>query len=130
MNDPRIVAESNFTDGATETVVGSREFKSIARTSSPGNQEQKHEGHPVRGHSDELQVCESLQEALESSGVPGSLSNGQFVQQVYGNVLDRAPDAAGLAYWTDRLSRGMTRGQLMIGFSESPEFIARVGVAP
>ena len=53
----------------------------------------------------------------------GSLDNGQFVTLVYNNVLGRAPDGPGLAYWTGRLDSGaMTRGQVMLGFSESAEY--------
>lgn len=53
----------------------------------------------------------------------GALSNAQFVQLVYQNVLGRAPDAGGLAYWTGELDSGRaTRGQVMTGFSESAEY--------
>jgi len=52
----------------------------------------------------------------------GSTSNSQFVDRVYLNVLGRNPDAAGKNYWLNQLSRGMSRGQLMLQFSESPEF--------
>jgi hypothetical protein len=58
----------------------------------------------------------------------GSLSDADFVRLVYRNVLDRAPDATGESHWTGRLTSGaMTRGQVMIGFSESPEY--RAGLA-
>ena len=53
----------------------------------------------------------------------GSLSDTQFVTLVYSNVLGRAPDSAGLLFWNSQLNTGMTRGQMMVGFSESPEFI-------
>jgi len=52
----------------------------------------------------------------------GALSNSAFVQLVYRNVLERNPDAGGLAYWTDLVNRGMSRGRLVMGFSESAEF--------
>lgn len=53
----------------------------------------------------------------------GSLSNAQFVQMIYQNVLGRAPDASGLAYWTTEIDAGrFTRGQVMTGFSESVEY--------
>ena len=53
----------------------------------------------------------------------GSLTNSQFVDRVYRNVLGRAPDAGGLSHWTGRLDSGaMTRGQLMLAFSESAEY--------
>ncbi|MDC0739359.1 DUF4214 domain-containing protein [Cognatishimia sp. SS12] len=53
----------------------------------------------------------------------GNTSNGEFVTLLYNNVLDRAPDATGLANWTARLDSGaMSRAQVVVGFSESPEF--------
>ncbi|MBY0453850.1 MAG: DUF4214 domain-containing protein [Burkholderiaceae bacterium] len=51
----------------------------------------------------------------------GSLSNDGFVNLVYQNVLGRQPDAAGKAYWLSQLNGGLSRGSLMIGFSDSPE---------
>ena len=51
------------------------------------------------------------------------LDNGQFVDLVYRNVLGRSPDRAGRAHWVSQLSRGYGRGKMMIGFSESPEYI-------
>jgi len=37
-------------------------------------------------------------------------------------VLGRPPDGPGLAYWTQQVNSGMTRGQMMVQFSESPEY--------
>ena len=54
----------------------------------------------------------------------GSLNNSDFVTRIYLNVLGRWPDAAGHAYWYDFLHTH-TRGELVLGFSESPEFIER-----
>ena len=48
-------------------------------------------------------------------------SNSEFVTLIYDNVLHRAPDAGGYSYWMDQLSRGMTRENVLIGFSESTE---------
>ena len=53
----------------------------------------------------------------------GATGNADFVTLLYNNVLDRAPDAGGLAGWTARLdSGGMSRAQVVLGFSESLEF--------
>ena len=47
---------------------------------------------------------------------------------VYQNVLGRSPDASGLAYWRGQLDSGAsTRGQVMTGFSESPEYRGLIG---
>ena len=58
----------------------------------------------------------------------GNLSDRKFVGLVYVNVLDREPDEAGYKYWTDQLDAGMSRGELMIGFSESGEFRYTTGI--
>ncbi|MBI2709818.1 MAG: DUF4214 domain-containing protein [Actinobacteria bacterium] len=55
----------------------------------------------------------------------GALSNGDYVDLVYQNVLGRAPDAGGRAYWIGQLQSGLTRGGLMVQFSESTENKAR-----
>lgn len=55
----------------------------------------------------------------------GSLTDAEFVKLVYQNVLGRSPDAAGLSYWTGKLANGGTRGRVMVGFSESSEYIRK-----
>ncbi|HUR89811.1 MAG TPA: DUF4214 domain-containing protein [Ramlibacter sp.] len=54
----------------------------------------------------------------------GALSNTAFVTQLYENVLHREPDVAGLAYHVGRLDAGVSRADVLLGFSESPENIA------
>lgn len=59
------------------------------------------------------------------------LSNREFVQLVYQNVLDRQPDPAGLDFWTSRLDeQAMTRGTVMINFSESAEYVQLTDTIP
>ena len=58
----------------------------------------------------------------EFASAYGSLDNSAFVGLLYENVLGRAPDAAGLAAWTNALSGGASRGSVVTGFSESSEF--------
>jgi hypothetical protein len=52
----------------------------------------------------------------------GALSNADFVTLVYRNVLGRAPDTAGFDGWLAQLNAGLTRGNMMIGFTESQEY--------
>jgi hypothetical protein len=49
------------------------------------------------------------------------LTNAQFVSDLYENALDRAPDTAGLQFWTDALAFGTSRAQVALGIAESPE---------
>jgi hypothetical protein len=52
----------------------------------------------------------------------GSLTNREFVELVYQNVLGRPGEASGVDYWTAKLDSGAkSRGQVMVGFSESSE---------
>jgi uncharacterized protein DUF4214 len=68
-------------------------------------------------------ISQVFASSAEFQGTYGSLTNSQFVTLVYQNVLGRPPDATGLAYWTNQLDSGlMTRGQVMVGFSESREY--------
>ncbi len=76
-----------------------------------------------------LAISEQFAGSPEFATLYGSLSNAEFVQLVYRNVLDRSPDAAGLAHWTSQLDTGaLTRGGVMLGFSDSSEFKTTTGV--
>lgn len=57
-------------------------------------------------------------------------SNATFLSKLYNNILHRAPDAAGYAYWLDVLDKKQaTAPALLAAFSESPENVAAlVGV--
>ena len=54
----------------------------------------------------------------------GATDNGQFLTLLYENVLDRAPDPGGYAAWLNALNNGMSREQVVLGFSDGAEFIA------
>ena len=59
----------------------------------------------------------------------GTLTNRQFVERVYLNVLKRAAGPADLTYWTGELDAGRrNRGQVMLAFSETAENRARTAV--
>ena len=56
----------------------------------------------------------------------GGRDDAGFVTTMYQNVLGRAPDADGLAYWTGQLASGaQNRADVLVGFSESAENKAR-----
>jgi lysophospholipase L1-like esterase len=59
----------------------------------------------------------------EFVSIYGALTDPQFVALVYANVLGRTPDQAGNSFWLGQMARGMTRGQVMTRFSESPEYV-------
>ncbi len=53
----------------------------------------------------------------------GETDNQAFMTAVYSNVLGRAPDAEGGAFWTDQLDGGMSRAEMILLISNAPEFI-------
>ncbi len=60
----------------------------------------------------------------------GTLTDAEFVNRVYRNVLGREPDASGYTYWLGLLDEGTGRGRITLEFSESPEFVTRTSTAP
>lgn len=51
----------------------------------------------------------------------GALDDTAFVQQLYRNVLDREGEASGVETWKGALQSGMSRSDVVLGFSESAE---------
>ena len=47
--------------------------------------------------------------------------NDAYIKKVYENVLDRAPDSAGLDYWNSVMQGGATQADVLLMFSESTE---------
>jgi hypothetical protein len=59
----------------------------------------------------------------------GNLDAGSFVKLVYANVLRRGFTLPDYEYWAFPLWRGqLSKGQVMLGFSESAEFRAITGL--
>jgi hypothetical protein len=70
-------------------------------------------------------VAESFVDSPEFQARYGAdLSSQGYVQLLYQNALGREADTAGLQFWTDHMSQGMTRAEVLVGFSESAEAVA------
>lgn len=52
----------------------------------------------------------------------GKLSDADFIERVYQNVMARPSDSTGKQFWQLQLANGISRGQMMIDFSESAEY--------
>ncbi|MBK1723512.1 DUF4214 domain-containing protein [Thiocystis violacea] len=72
-----------------------------------------------------IDVSQVFAVSQEFVGNYGAIDNGAFVDLVYENLLGRAPEDEGRNFWIGQLEGGLGRGELMIGFSESPEFRTR-----
>lgn len=51
-------------------------------------------------------------------------TDAQFVDGLYEHFFDRSPDASGQSYWLDGLNSGLSRADVLVGFSESTEYVA------
>jgi hypothetical protein len=76
-----------------------------------------------RGGTSLAAIAEQFTLSQEFQNTYGSLNNTDFVTLLYNNVLGRAPDPGGLAFWVGQLNaNALTRGDVLLAFSESTEF--------
>lgn len=71
------------------------------------------------------EIAAPMTASSEFKNTYGSLTNGQFVDLVYQNVLKRSPDSSGRTYWIGKLDGGFKRSAMMAQFSESNEFVTK-----
>jgi len=60
----------------------------------------------------------------------GTLSDADYVNALYQNVLGRAGDASGVAFYNGALARGASRGTILAAFADSDEERARLNSNP
>ena len=73
-----------------------------------------------------MEVAASFIDSAEFRDMYGANPNdAQYVEALYANVLHRAPDASGYAFWLHALSIA-PRAEVLVNFSESPENQAQV----
>jgi hypothetical protein len=70
-------------------------------------------------------VADAFARSSEFAATYGSLTDAEFVDLVYRNVLGRDPDPEGRAHWQRQLAAGSSRGSVMLALSESGEHVAR-----
>lgn len=63
------------------------------------------------------QIADAFTHTAEFAAV-AKLSDAEFVNGLYRNTFGRAGEDGGLAYWTDALSHGSTRADLIMSFSQ------------
>lgn len=68
-------------------------------------------------------IAQIFTQSSEFSTSYGSLSNSNYVAQLYTNVLGRTGDSDGTDYWVAQLKAGVDRGQVLQSFAGSFENI-------
>lgn len=84
-----------------------------------------HQNWTTRVETGELtlqQAANGFVNSTEFQNTYGDLENAGFVELLYQNVLNRSADATGLARWVGDLEGGLSRAQVVLGFSNSQEF--------
>ncbi len=71
-------------------------------------------------------VAQAFTDSPEYLRLYGALDNAGFVERLYINALDRTHDLEGRDFWVAALNAGVTRGDVVTGFSESPELQAKL----
>jgi hypothetical protein len=67
------------------------------------------------------QVAAGFANSPEFRGLTTGMSNSEIVNFMYTNTLDRHPAQSEVNYWANSLDHGMTRGDLLLAFSQSTE---------
>ena len=62
----------------------------------------------------------------QTYGRNDTLTDAQYIDLLYRNVLDRAPDAEGYAFWREQQENDLSRAEILVYFSESEENKANV----
>ncbi|MEN4045928.1 DUF4214 domain-containing protein [Sulfurimonas sp. NWX367] len=74
-------------------------------------------------------IANSFVLSAEFSSLYGvSQTNAEFINSLYENVLFRSADTDGLLYWEEAMNKGFTQADVVVGFSNSQEFIDLTGI--
>ena len=76
------------------------------------------------------QLGDGLVGSAEFAKRYGALSDAEYVNALYRNVLGRAGDASGVAFYNGALARGASRGTVLAAFADSDEERGRLNGNP
>ena len=112
--------------GRTPDPAGLADWESIAgNLSAAANASGVYALSDVSGnYNGALSIAGGFTNSAEFIAKYASLTNAQFVTQLYANVLDRQPDTVGYNSWMTALSTGEAREHVLVGFAESNEAIS------
>lgn len=74
------------------------------------------------GAQTRIGVLRNIIASPEFAAKDTDLSNADYVEGLYNNLLGRASDAEGKAYWQGALDGGRSRPQVALDFTNAPEF--------
>lgn len=71
-------------------------------------------------------VAQAFSSSTEFQNIYGpTVSNAEFINLMYKNILNRDADAGGYEYWLNAINQTGERGEMVINFTNSAEYIAK-----
>ena len=67
------------------------------------------------------QIASKFRQSPEFNEKYGALGDGEFIRQLYRNILGREGAEAGIAFWQSKLAAGNSQALVLRQFSQSPE---------
>ena len=115
-------------DHTTDTAVANAAVQNLFETTlgraASSSELSSYAGYLLNGSKTETQIAAALTSLSEFTTKYGSLSNTDFVSQIFVNGLGRLPTAAEAAYWVNQLAtNGISRGDLVTAVAESPDHL-------
>ena len=66
----------------------------------------------------QTEMANSMVISAEAAALyPDTMTDEEYVTAIYANLFGRAPEADGLTYWTDNLTNGMPREDMIIAIT-------------
>ncbi len=72
------------------------------------------------------QIAQGFIDSSEFINLHNNLSDSQYIDVLYQNILDRSVDQDGMTYWTNDLAAGASRADILVSISESTENLTNV----
>ena len=96
---------------------------SVALDRDPGGPGHTYWTNSLAAGTQLLNVANFVVSTAEFQSSYGQLNNADFVEALYHDALGRDPAPSGLAFWTNALNSGQSRGKAIVAISESTEYI-------
>lgn len=75
-------------------------------------------------------VAQAFSSSVEFQSIYGSnISNADFINMMYQNILSRETDLEGYDYWLNALEQTGDRGEMIINFSNSAEYVTKTATS-
>jgi hypothetical protein len=112
------------TDSAVANAIVQNLYESALGRAASASELSTYSGNLLNGTKTETQIAAALTATSEFTSKYGSMSNADFVSQIFANGLGRLPTTAEAQYWTAQLASGaVSKADLVAAMSQSPDHL-------